>query len=122
MVIAAGDQRCPRRRAERRRVKLRIPQSRVGNAIHAWGRDDTAEGAGHAIALIIGHDQQHVWRAFGWYYRGWPIRLGILGSLVDYAAKLGRLGGKLTALDRCRGGRRTRRARDLLSHRVVRKR
>ena len=115
MVVAAGNQRCPRRRAQRRRVKLRIAQARLGDSIHVWGRDDTAEGAGHAIALVIGHDQQHVWRALGRHDGRWPVRFGIFGRLVDHAAELRGLGRQLFTVDRHRSAGRAGRARDLLS-------
>ena len=88
MMVAARNQRRPRRRAKCGGVELGIAQSRLGDAIHVRGRDDAAESARHAVALIVGHDQQHVWRAFGWHDRWRPVRFGILGSLVDHAAKL----------------------------------
>ena len=70
VVVAAGDQRRARRRAERGGVELRVAQPRLGDAIHGRRRDDAAKGARHAVALIVGHDEQHVRRAFGRHHRG----------------------------------------------------
>ncbi|MGX1344090.1 hypothetical protein AB7M73_009350 [Bradyrhizobium japonicum] len=114
VVVAAGDQRCPRRRAERCRVKLRVTQARLGDAIHVRGRDHAAEGAGHAITLVVGHDQQHVRRAFGRHNGRWPVWLGVRGIFLDHAFELRRFRRKLLAIDGCRGARRTRRAGGLL--------
>ena len=70
VVVAAGDQRRPRRRAERGGVELRVAQSRLGDAVHRRCRDDAAKGARDAVALVVGHDEQHVRRAFGRHHRG----------------------------------------------------
>ena len=70
VVVAAGDQRGPRRRAKRGGVELRVAQPRLRDAIHRRCRDDTAEGARHAVALIVGHDEQHVRRALGRHHGG----------------------------------------------------
>ncbi len=63
MVVAAGDQRRARRRAQRRRMHLRIAQALIGDTVERGRRDDAAEGARHAVARIVRHDQQHVGRA-----------------------------------------------------------
>ena len=65
VVVAAGDQRRARRRAERGGMELRVAQARFREPIHRRRRDDAAKGAGDAVALIVGHDQQHVGRALG---------------------------------------------------------
>ena len=38
---------------------------RVGDAIHRGRRDDDAEGGRNAVALVVGHDYEHVGHAFG---------------------------------------------------------
>ena len=63
VVVAPGDQRGARRRAQRGGIKLRVTQPVLRNAIHGRRRDDAAERAGHAEAGIVGHDQQDVGRA-----------------------------------------------------------
>src|SRR5450631_2148097 len=122
MVVAAGDQSCTGRRTERRRVKLRIAQSRLGDAIHVRGRDDATKSASHSIALVVGHDQQHVRRTFGGHYGRWPVRLGIFGILLDLTTELRRLRRKLLAVEGDCRARRTWRPRDWLGRRVRRKR
>jgi hypothetical protein len=72
------------------------------------------EGAGHAITLIIGHDQQHVWGTLGRHNGRRPIRLGVLRIFLDHAAELRRLRRKLLAIERHRSAGRPWRARDLL--------
>ena len=88
VVVAAGDERRARGRAERGGVELRVAQSRLRDAIHGRRRDDAAKGAGDAVALIVGHDQQDVGRAFGRDHCRRPIGLGIFGVHVDHAAEL----------------------------------
>ena len=43
VVIAAGDERRPRRRAESGGMELRVAQPRFGDTVHGRRRDDTAE-------------------------------------------------------------------------------
>ncbi len=65
VMIAAGDERRARRRAERRGMELRVAQPGLRDAVQRRRRDDAAEGARRAEADVVGHDQQHVGRAFG---------------------------------------------------------
>ena len=67
VMVAAGDQRRPRGRAQRGGVKLRVAQSRLGDAIHRRRRDDAAEGARYAVALVVGHVGfiRVLWYSFG---------------------------------------------------------
>ena len=76
-------------------------------------RDHAAKGAADAIALVIGHDQEHVGRAFGWHDRWRPIRFGIGGGVLDHPAEF-RVGRRdLFSVNRDSGAGRTRRAGDL---------
>ena len=42
---------------------------------------------GHAVTLVIGHDQQDVGRTFGRHHGRWPIRFGLFGIQIDRSAK-----------------------------------
>ena len=117
VMVAAGDQRCPRGRAQRRGVELRVAQSRVGDAIQRRRRDDAAEGARNAVALVVGHDEEHVGRAFGRHDPRRPPRLGILGAFLDHAAELRRRRRELFPADGRGGAGRTGCAGDLLGWR-----
>ena len=66
-------------------------------------RDDTAKGAGHAVTLVIGHDQQDVGRTLGRHHGRWPIRFGIFGIHIDRSAKRRGRGRKILAVY-CRRG------------------
>ena len=79
VVVAAGDERRARRRAERGGVELRVAQARLRDAIHGRRRDDAAKGAADAVALIVGHDQQHVGRALGRHDGRRPAGFGVRG-------------------------------------------
>ena len=63
MMVAPGDQRRPRRRAKGGRVELGVAQAGRRDAVERRRRDDAAECAGDAIALVVGHDEQDVRRA-----------------------------------------------------------
>src|SRR5438067_1208242 len=84
MMVAAGDQRGPRGRTERGGMKLYIAQSRLRDAVQRGRRDDPAEGARNAVALVIGHDEKDVRRTLGRHHPRWPVRLGIRGGLLDH--------------------------------------
>ena len=61
VMIAPGDQRRPRGRAQRRGMEVGVAQARLGDAVERRGRNDAAEGAGDAVARIVGHDQSARW-------------------------------------------------------------
>ena len=87
VMIAPGDERGARRRTERSRMKLRVAQSRLGDAIHRRRRDDAAERARNTVALVVRHDEQNVGRAFGRHDARRPVRRGILDAFLDHAAE-----------------------------------
>src|SRR5512132_508125 len=114
MMVAAGDERGPRGRTERSGMELDVAQSRFGDAVQRRRRNDPAESAGNAVALIIGHDEQDVRRALGRDDAWWPVRLGISGSFLDHAAERHRWWRDLFPVNRHGGVRRTGRAVNLL--------
>ena len=79
VMVAAGDQRRPRRRAERGRVELRVAQARLRDAVQCGRRNDAAERAGNAVPVIVGHDQQDVRRTLGRHHLRRPVRLRLVG-------------------------------------------
>src|SRR5207237_3771586 len=87
MMVAPRDKRGTRGRTERGGMELRVAQTRFGDAIHRGRRDDATERARNAVALVIGHDEQDVGRAFGRYDARRPVRRGILDAFLDYAAE-----------------------------------
>ena len=57
VMVASGDQRGPRRRAQRGRVNVVIAQTVIRDAIHRKRRDDATEGARYAKSGIIRDDK-----------------------------------------------------------------
>src|SRR6516162_8372025 len=102
VMVATGDERRPRRRTKRGGMELRIAQSGFRDAVHGWCRDDAAECARHAIALVVGHDEQNVRRALWRYHSRRPPRFGIYGAFLNHAAKRWRWRRKLFPADCCR--------------------
>ena len=81
-------------------MELRVAQPRLGDAVHRRRRNDAAERAGNAVALVVGHDEQHVGRALGRHDARRPPGLGILGAFLDDdAAELRRRRRDLFAVD-----------------------
>ena len=105
VVVATGDQRRPRGRAERGGVELRVAQPRLRDPVQRRRRDDASKGAVDAIALVVGHDEQHVGRALGRHDARRPPRLRILDALLDHAAEFRRRWRQLLPVDRDRGAR-----------------
>ena len=118
VVVPPRDEGCARRRAECRRVEVRVAQPVPRDAVERRRRDHAAEGARDAVARVVGHDQQHVRRALGRHDARRPVRLRALRRGLDLAAELLRRRRQLVARDRHRGRRRTRRAVDLLGVRA----
>ena len=78
-------------------------------------RDHATEGAGHTVAGVVGHDQQHVGRALGRHHAGRPVGLGLQDVALDLAAEfLVRHRRELFAVNGGGGAWRTRSAGDLL--------
>ncbi len=105
VMVAPGDERGARRRAERGGVDVVVAQAVIRDAIHRRRRDDAAEGARHAESGVIRDDEQDVGRLFGRHDARCPPRFRLQGIVLDHAAEF-RLGrGQLLAAD---GGRGTR--------------
>ena len=68
-------------------MELGVAQPCFGDAIQRRRRNDPAESAGNAVALVIGHDEQDVRRALGRDDARWPVRLGIGSSFLYHAAE-----------------------------------
>ncbi len=113
-MVATGDQGRPRRRAKRGGVELGVTQARLGNAVQVRRGNDTAEGAGDTVALVIGHDEEHVGRALGRYDTGRPPGLRIRGHFFDHATERRWRRGKLLPIDGGSGIGRAQGARDHL--------
>src|SRR5208282_3291694 len=95
-------------------MELRVSQSSFGNAIERWRRNDAAEGARNAVALVIGHDQEDIGRALGRHYARRPPWRRILRAFLDHAPKRHQWRRELLPVKRHGGVGRTRYAVDLL--------
>ena len=114
VVVAAGDQRRARGRAKGRGIEMGVAQPSLCHAVQRRRRDHAAKRAAYAIALIVGHDEEHVGRSLGRDDPRRPPRLRVFGALLDHAAKLRRRWGELTAADRGRRAGLAQHARDYL--------
>ena len=103
VMVATRNQCGARRRAQRGGMELRIAQACLGEPVKCGGRNYAAKGARHSIALVIGHDQKNVGRAFGRHDARRPPGLGVLGGLLNHTTKFGGRRGNLASLDRSRG-------------------
>ena len=63
VMVAAGEQRLPRRRAQRGGVEARVLQPARGELLEVGRLARPAEGAGRAEADVVDEDDQHVGRA-----------------------------------------------------------
>ena len=103
VVIAPGERRGTRRRAQRSRENAVVAQAFIGDAVHGRCRDDAAEGARNAETRVVGHDKQDVGRVLGRHDARRPPLRGINRVILDHPAEF-RLGrGKLLTTDG-RGG------------------
>ena len=116
VMVAPGDERSTRRRAQRRGEHAVVTQTLVCDAVHGRRRDHPAESARHAEAGIIRDDEQHVGCALRRHHPRRPPGLRFQGVILDHAAEL-RLGrGQLLAADRGGGAGRTQLTGNLLGH------
>ena len=114
VMVAPGDQRGPRRRAQCGGEHPIVAEAFSREAVHGRRRDDAAEGAGDAEAGVVGDDQQHVGRTRGRHDARRPPGCRLQGSILDHAAEL-RVGRwELLAADARRRAGRSQRAGDLL--------
>ncbi len=107
VVIAAGDQRGARGRAERGGKHAVVAQAFLGDAVHGRGRDDAAEGAGHAESGVVGDDEQDVGGIFGWNDGRSPPGFGAQCVVLDHAAEFRVRRGELVSGNGRRGTWRT---------------
>ena len=118
-MVASGDERGPRRRAQRGGVNVVVAKTVLRDAIHCRCRDDAAEGARYAKAGIIRDDEQHVGRFLGRHDARRPPRFRLQGIVLDHAAEF-RIGRrKLLAADGGCGAGRARRAGSLQLARLI---
>ena len=87
-MVAAGDERRTRGRAERGGVELRIAQSCLGNTLERGCRYDAAERARDTVALVVRHDEEDVGRALRWHDARRPPWFRIFRLFLDDAAEL----------------------------------
>ena len=99
VMVAPGDQRRARRRAQRGRVEVGVAQAVGGDPVEVRRRDHAAEGAGDAEAGVVGHDQQHVGRALGRHDARRPVGRRLRGVALDLAAELLRRRRQLLAAE-----------------------
>ena len=114
VMVAAGDQRSARRRAQRRGEHAVVAQTLFRDAVHRRRRDHAAEGAGYAEAGVVGDDQQHVRRALRRHDARRPPRLRLQRVILDHAAELRVRRRQLLGADGGGGAGRSQRAGDLL--------
>ena len=120
VVVAPGDQRGARGRAQRGGEHAVVAQTLVREAVHRRCRDDAAEGARNAEASVVGNDQQHVRRPLRRHDARRPPGLGLQRIVLDPAAEL-RVGRReLPAAERRGGARGAQRAGDLLRSGICR--
>ena len=100
VMVAAGDDRRARGRAERRGVEIGVTQAVLRDAIQGRGRDDATERPRRAEPAVVRHDEQHVGRALRRYDARRPPRRGLRGLFFDHTAEF-RIGWrKLFSADR----------------------
>ncbi len=88
VVIAAGDESGPRRRAEGRGVNVVVAQAVLGDAVHRWRRNHTAKRTGHAEARVVCNNEQDVGSLLGRHDAWRPPGFGLLSGFLDHAAKI----------------------------------
>jgi hypothetical protein len=87
VMVAPGNQRGTRRRAERGGEHPVVAQPVGRDAVHGRCRDDAAESARHGESGIVGHDQQDIGRAFGRHHTRRPPGFGLQGVVLDDTAE-----------------------------------
>src|SRR5215467_10591850 len=104
MVIASGNKRSPRRRAQRGRLVHVVTKAVVRDPLEVRGLDRSAEGAACSEAHVVRKDQQNVRRSRRSFYALWKIRRRIFDRSANLPLE-GRFGPRQYArgLGFCRG-------------------
>ena len=85
VMVAAGQDARPARRAQRGRVHVVVAQAVRGERVEAGRRDRAAVTAQLPEPGVIQHDEQHVRRALAGPHRGRPGRRGLIRGPPDHA-------------------------------------
>ena len=88
MVVSAGQEARPGRRAQGRRVEVAVAQPACGQLVEVGGVDEAAEAAQMPEAGVVQQDDHYVWRACRREYRVGPPRLGLAGQPADRALEV----------------------------------
>ena len=105
--VAPRHKRRSRRRAKGGGMELRVAQSIRRDAVHGRRWNNTAEGTSYAVALIVGHYEEHVGCSRGRHHAGRPVRLRFGSPFFDNPLKFLRWRGQLATFNRNRRARRT---------------
>ncbi len=84
VMVAAGHDARPARRAERRRVHVVVAQPFGGDAVQVRRADRAAVAAQLAESGVVEHDEQDVRRALGGAHRSGPGGARLLGGAADH--------------------------------------
>ena len=91
VMVAPGQQRATRRRAQRGRMEVRVAQPAVGEAVERRRLAQPAVGGELPEAHVVPQHHDHVRRAGGGTLRGGPRGRGLVERASDHAGK--RVGG-----------------------------
>src|SRR4029450_2147585 len=87
VMVAACDNCCSRRRAQRRRMEIRVTQAIPRDAIHRRRGYHAAKRARRTETLVIRHDEQNVRRTLRRHDSRCPPRSRLRGLLPDHATE-----------------------------------
>ena len=87
VMVAAGDDARPRRRAQRRRVHVVVAQPLGRDPVQVRRPDRAPVAAELTEAGVVEHDEQHVRRTLGGANRRRPGRTRLLSSPADHTGK-----------------------------------
>src|SRR5207249_7595530 len=93
MMVATGQERGTRRRAESGRVETCVAQTILCQPVKVRRRNLTAESAPLSEAAVINQHEKHVRRSFGRLDDWYLVRLRVLVSLSDDTFEGGSGGG-----------------------------
>ena len=86
-MVAAGDQRRTRWRAQCGGVKLIVPNAGSGDSVQSWRGNRATKSGGRTEADVIGHDQQNIRCVFGGCHLCRKIEFRLAGAQSDMTRK-----------------------------------